>query len=312
MEKKCVRYVEGSVVDPWIALVDRYHCVIADGSGHITVYDLMSQQVLSQSFVGATEGLACCNLRSLCVERIKNRLIATATKGGYAVLCNMDEQTGQQVCTQHGGTVNAVAFSPGGEYLAIGTGFYPLSGMRQPAHLEIWALDGNVPEFLAYSALPGVCVDAITWSSDGDRIACVTGLVTQDRSFIAQLDASSLRPSSFIETDWIWARRVAYIDLDGIASHLAVVLRGTFRMLQSIDGKESWQRELSQSPDVLTDFAYDPDAEQVLLTSGDILSPFDGEKQDAFMFMKDCTSIALRPGGGLVGVSSRGRICTWG
>jgi len=312
MEKKCVRYVEGSVADPWIALVDRYHCVITDGSGHITVFDLMSQQVLSHSFVGAMEGLACCNLRSLCVEPIKNRLIATATRGGYAVLCNMDEQTGQQVYPERGGTVNAVAFSPGGEYLALGTGFYPLSAERQPAHLEIWALEGNAPEFLAYSALPGVCVDAIAWSSDCDKIVCVTGMVTQDHGFIAQFDASSLRASSFIETAWTWPRRVAYIDLDGIASHLAVVLRGSFRMLQSSDGEETWQRERSDLPDLQTDFAYDPDAEQILLTSGEILSLYEGEEKGACMFIKDCTSIALRPGGGLVGVSSRGRICTWG
>jgi hypothetical protein len=42
-----------------------------------------------------------------------------------------------------------------------------------------------------------------------------------------------------------------------------------------------------------------------------VLDARDGSERSRFLAMKDCTSIAARPGGGYIGASSRGRIYCW-
>ena len=54
-----------------------------------------------------------------------------------------------------------------------------------------------------------------------------------------------------------------------------------------------------------------PEERQVVLTSGLVLDTLDGTGRSKFLAMNDCTSIAARPGGGYIGVSSRGRIYCW-
>jgi hypothetical protein len=98
-------------------------------------------------------------------------------------------------CVVADGTGHLTAVNP----LVIGTGFYPLSADRQPAHVELWTLEEDEPEFLALVALPGVCVDAITWSGGADMLACATGMRSHSLGFIAQIVASTMRPVSFSE-----------------------------------------------------------------------------------------------------------------
>ena len=159
--------------------------------------------------------------------------------------------------------------------------------------------------------MPGVCVDAIAWSPDCDRIACATGLRSQKSGYIAQLDSSQLRPVSFFETSWAGSGRLGYLDRDSPCSHLAVVLRGGFRVVDSWYGKEAWRVDSSAAPDLLQDFDHDPVNQEIVLTNGVVLDPLDGAKKKQFLAMKDCTSIAIRPGGGYVGASNRGRVYCW-
>ena len=57
----------------------------------------------------------------------------------------------------------------------------------------------------------------------------------------------------------------------------------------------------SAAPDLLQDFEYDPVNREIVLTNGSVLDPIDGAKKKQFLGMKDCTSIAIRPGGGYIG-----------
>ena len=126
-----------------------------------------------------------------------------------------------------GGTVQAVAISPDGRTLAIGTGGYSVSGPPQTAHVELWDLsDDDGPRYVGFAALPGVCVDAIAWSPDGGLIACASGLRSQKTGFVAQLEADDLRARSFFETPWAGTTRLGYVDGDSPSSHLAVASKG--------------------------------------------------------------------------------------
>ena len=310
MNKTCFRYASGQVGYPWIAPLDREHCVVADGTGHLTSVNLVKRQAEARVFVGAMDGLACCNLRSLCVRPGAPTTVAVATCGGYAVVCDVARQVVARNYPRLGGTVNCVAFSSDGRFLVIGTGFYSLSADWQEAHVELWTLEETEPEFLAVATLPGVCVDAITWSPDADSIACASGMRSQKQQFVAQVHPWTLRTGSFFETAWTNLRRLTYMNLEDTCSHVAVVTTGALRVLNSATGVEKWRVEETQVSSLPIDFDYAA-KDVIVLTSGVVVDAIDRQQRDSFLFMNDCTAIACRPGGGYLGASSRGRICFW-
>ena len=286
--------------------------MVADGTGHLTLINLTSKAIPARLFVGVTGGHASCNLRSLRAGPPGLHTVAVATRSGYAVVVGFESQAVSKIYPEQGGTVNAVSLSPDGQFLAIGTGSYSLTGDPQPAHLELWDLPpGGSPAYRSFAALPGVCADAIAWSPDCGRIACSTGLRSQKSGYIAQLDSSQLRPVSFFEISWAGSGRLVFLDRDSPCSHLAVNFRGGFRVVDSWYGKEAWQVDSSAAPDLLQDFEYDPVNREIVLTNGSVLDPLDGARKKQFLGMKDCTSIAIRPGGGYVGASNRGRVYCW-
>jgi hypothetical protein len=311
METKCVHYSRDYVGNPSIVAIDRDRCAVADGTGHLTAVNLRSQEVGPRLFVGIVGGTAS-NLRSLRRYPARPGGVAVATRGGYAALGDLDRQAVAKIHPVQGGTVQAVAVSPDGRWLAIGTGVYTLAGTPQPANMELWMLsDEQAPQYAGFAALPGVCVDSITWSPDGDLIACATGLRSQKSGFIGQLEAEGLRARSFFQMPWTGTGRLCYIDGEFPGSHVAVVFRGGFRVLDANDGKEAWRIDRPEAPDVLQDFDLISEDQQIVLTSGLVLDALDGTEKSRFLAMNDCTSIAARPGGGYIGASSRGRVYCW-
>ena len=312
METTCVHYSRDYVGNPCIVALDRDRCAVADGTGHLLLIDLPSQEVRRRVYVGVTGGGAACNLRSLRRHPSRPRVVAVATRGAYAVIGTLEGPGVVKIHPVEGGTVSTVAFSPDGRYFAIGTGAYSLTGDPQPAHLELWMLsDDETPQYAGFAALPGVCVDAIAWNSGGDLIACATGLRSQKSGFIAQLEADDFRPRSFFESTWTGTGRLCYVDLDSAGSHLAVVSRGGLSLLGASDGKPAWRADRPESADLLLDFDLDVMDGRIALSSGVVLDTRSGTQASKFLAMKDCTSIAVRPGGGYIGASSRGRIYCW-
>ncbi len=312
METTCVHYSRDYVGNPCIVALDRDRCAVADGTGQVVLVNLPAQDVRARVYVGVTGGGASCNLRSLRRHPARPGIVAVATRGGYAVVVEVDRQQVAKIHPVQGGTVQAVAFSPDGRYLAIGTGSYSTSGEPQPAHVELWSHSGEEPPtYAGFAALPGVCVNAMTWNADGDLVACATGLRSQKSGFIAQLDAEDLRARSFFEMPWTGTGRLCYVDRESPGSHLAVAFKGGFRLLGASDGKPAWQVDRAEASELPLDFDLNPTNGQIALTSGAILDPLDGAERSRFLAMKDCTSIAARPGGGYIGASTRGRIYCW-
>ena len=311
METTCVHYSRDYVGNPCIVAIDRDRCAVADGTGNLTAINVRSQEVGPRLFVGIVGGTAS-SLRSLRRHPAHPGIVAVATRASYAAIADIDHQAVAKIHPVQGGTVQAVAISPDGRSLAIGTGAYSVSGPPQTAHVELWDLsDEDGPRYVGFAALPGVCADAVAWSPDGGLIACASGLRSQKIGFVAQLEAADLRARSFFETPWSGTTRLGYVDGDSPSSHLAVASKGGFRVLGAVDGQEAWRLDRPESPDVSLEFDIMPEERQVVLTSGLVLDAFDGTGRSKFLAMNDCTSIAARPGGGYIGVSSRGRIYCW-
>lgn len=309
METTCVYYSRDYVGNPCIVAIDRDRCAVADGTGNVTAINLRTQEVGPRLFVGIAGGTAS-NLRSLRGNPARPGEVAVATRAAYAAIGDVGRGSVAKIHPVEGGIVQSVAISPDARWLAIGTGAYSVSGPPQAAHVELWDLTNEGgPRYAGFAALPGVCADAIAWSPDGGRIACASGLRSQKAGFVAQLEAEDLRALSFFDVPWVGTGRLAYVDSS--CSHLAVSSRSGFRVLGAGDGQEAWRLDRPESPDVLPDFDLVPQERLVVLTGGLVLDALDGTERTKFLAMNDCTSIAARPGGGYIGVSSRGRIYCW-
>ncbi len=314
METTCVHYSRDYVGSPCIVAIDRDRCAIADGSGHLVAVDVRTRDVGPRLFLGLPGAAGASNLRSARRNPARPSVVAVATRAGYAAIGDLDGGAVAKIHPAQGGTVQSVAFSPDGRRLAIGTGAYTTTGDPPPAHVEMWSLpdrDEGPPRVLVVAALPGVCVDAIAWHPEGDRIACATGLRSQKSGFVAQLEPEHLRPRSFFEAGWAGTGRLEYVDRDTDAGCLAVALRGGFRLVDAENGKEALRVDRPEVPELPLDFAVGPDDGLIVLASGVACDPRDGSRRSRFLGMRDCTSIAARPGGGFLGASSRGRIYCW-
>lgn len=306
METTCVHYSRAYVGNPCIVAIDRDRCAVADGTGNITAVNVRTREVGPRLSVAG----AASNLRSLRRDSSRPGGVVVATRAAYAVVGDVDRGSVAKIHPVEGGTVQSVAISPDGRCLAIGTGAYSVTGPAQPAHLELWDLSHEEgPRHVRFVALPGVCVDAIAWSPGGALIACAIGVRSQKAGFVAQLEAECLRARSFFDTPWAGTGRLGYVEPS--CRLLAVASRAGFRVLAAGDGHEAWRLDRPESPDVLPDFDLVPEERLVVLTSGQVLDAVEGTGRSKFLAMNDCTSIAARPGGGYIGVSSRGRIYCW-
>ena len=153
--------------------------------------------------------------------------------------------------------------------------------------------------------------NAMTWNADGDLLACAVRPAVAEIRLHRPARGRGPQARSFFEVPWTGAGRLCYVDRESPGSHLAVAFKGGFRLLGASDGKPAWQADRPEASELPLDFDLNPTNGQIALSSGAILDPLDGAERSRFLAMKDCTSIAARPGGGFIGASTRGRIYCW-
>lgn len=288
---------------PELVALDAETFIVSDWSGVLRKVDCRKGTVATSPSFAILDGTVGNELRSLCVANTVKNLVGVATRAPYAAIWDWQADSIQQVHSESGEKVNAVAFASDGKHLVLGTGFYPLDSRHHvEAKVEVWSHKGKwVLEMIA--ALPGVCVDWVGWHETANILVALTGRRTQDGGYVSVLDSSTLRPLRVA----VRSGRVGYAG--GIQEWpvAAAVFGESFEMFHLEDSNENdWNFTPKQSLKgaCLVD-------DQILTTSGDFVCSSTGEMQDQISPLDSCCQVIARPGGGFAGISKDGVLRVW-
>jgi hypothetical protein len=311
MTTKCrsfgqVRFTENCQGYPCLAAVSQNEVIVGEWSGNLIRVRLSPFAVEKTVFAaGRILGTTPVNnnFRSLTLAPDDPLRCAVATSGAHAVVWDGGSDKVRHVVPE-AGSVHSVAWL-GNRHLLLGTGDYSLgSGAGRQARLEVWHLDGEEHSCVERVALPGACVDAVAVAEDGQRqIVAFSGLRSQDRGFLSVLDATSLLPISVFDLPFAMAGRVECTEELILVSNSSAV-----RAISRADGGEKWCYETASES---TDFAYDTDSHQLLLSTGELISAGRGRVVATCPVLDGCCCVRPRPEGGFVGVSKLGMIGVW-
>lgn len=311
MTTKCrsfsqARYTGNCQGYPCLAAVTQDEVIVGDWSGNLVRVRVSPFAVVKTVFAaGRILGSTPVNniFRSLTPAPDDAGRCAVATSGAHAVVWDGGSGTVRHVAPEDG-PVHSVAWLGSG-HLLLGTGDYSLGpGAGRQARLEVWHPDGDEPSCVERVALPGTCVDAVAVADDGPRrIVAFSGLGSQDRGFVSVLDAATLLPISVFDLPFAMAGRVECTE-----ELILVSSRGAVRAISRADGGEKWCHETASE---LTDFAYDADSHQLLLSTGELISAGRGRVLATWPVLDGCCCVRPRPEGGFVGVSKSGMIGVW-
>ena len=311
MTTKCLsldqaRYTGNCQGYPCLAAVGQNDVIVGDWSGNLVRVRLSPFAVVNTVFAaGRILGGTPVNntFRALSPAPDDPGRCAVATSGAHAVVWDGGSGTVRRVAPE-AGPVHSVAWLDT-THLLLGTGDYSLgAGARHQARLEVWHLDGGEPSCVGRVALPGTCVDAVAVADDGPRrIVAFSGSGSQDRGFVSVLDAASLLPASVFDLPVAMAGRVECTE-----DLIFVSNAGAVRAISRADGGEKWCHETASET---TDFAYDADSHQLLLSTGELISAGRGRVLATWPVLDGCCCVRPRPEGGFVGVSKSGMIGVW-
>ncbi|WP_088253230.1 hypothetical protein [Fimbriiglobus ruber] len=298
------RYIGNCQGYPCLAAVSQNEVIVGDWSGNLVRVRLSPFAVMKTVFAaGRILGSTPVNniFRSLSPAPDDPGRCAVATSGAHAVVWDGESGTVRHVAPE-AGPVHSVAWLGSG-HLLLGTGDYSL-GAGAEKWPEVWHLDGDEPSCVERVALPGTCVDAIAVTEDGQRqILAFSGLRSQDRGFVSVLNAASLLPISVFDLPFAMAGRVECTE-----ELILVSNAGAVRAISREDGGEKWCHEtVSES----TDFAYDADSHQLLISNCELISAGRGRVVATWPVLDGCSCVRPRPEGGFVGVSKSGMIGVW-
>lgn len=311
MKTKCCSFAQARFTGncqgyPCLAAVSQNEVIVGDWSGNL-IRVLLSPFAVVNTVFAANRILGTIPVnnifRSLSLAPDDPGRCAVATSGAHAIVWNCDSGTVRQVVPE-AGPVHSVAWL-GTTHLLLGTGDYSLGpGIGRQARLEVWQLDGDELACVERVALPGTCVDAIAIAEDGPRqIVAFSGLRSHDRGFVSVLEAGSLLPISVFDLTAVRAGRVECTEELILLSN-----RGAVWAINRADGSEKWCHETASES---TDFAFDADSHQLLLSTGELISAGKGRVVATWPMFDGCCCIRPRPEGGFVGVSKFGMIGVW-
>lgn len=289
---------------PALAPLSRERVLVSTWSGRCLIIDVDTGLTEVQPMVaqrvggGATGGI----LSTPCAAGVDRQICAVATRSGWAGVWTVGDKVAQHIYTDSG-PANAVALSPAGDLLAIGTGYYPLSSPVPRCGLEIWQIS-EAPELLAKVRLPDVAVDYIWWDVDRDLILAWSGAVTQNRGNLWVFDADDFRLQEAVALDYLPTLGGAMIDYGGWILTIStgrLELRST-DYLNEVHYSKSFNKSYSA--------AICSEMGQVLLPHGELINFYNGQSA-TLEPLPDCVAVSARPDGGFLGLSSTGVLRVW-
>jgi dipeptidyl aminopeptidase/acylaminoacyl peptidase len=264
-------YSKGFVGFPRIVARGTDQAIVCDWTGTISLIDLPGKSVVrSENVAWVFQGqpLGCTSLTSLQGHPETTDSCVVATRGAYAALWDLESSEVRKIETG-GGPVNAVAYSPDGTRLAIGTGHYDLSSGRivRPT-IQVWELADSGPTRLKFTTLPGQCVDTILWEPYSERIICVSGDSSQESGYLCCLDGDSLHSLCLDRIPLAFVSRILAVGDSYLVAH-----RGGVQAYDRDDFSPRW----SHAEDVESaDLAHDEET-GILFFGGTTFLESDGE-----------------------------------
>ena len=298
-------YSIGFVGFPRIVARGSDQAIVCDWTGAISLIDLPGKSIVKSENVATFldgQPIGCTTLSSLQIEPETGRTCVVATRGAYAALWHLDSS---EVLKIEAGRrpVNAVAYSPDGTRLAIGTGFYDLSSGRivRPT-IQVWELADSGPTRLMTTTLPGQCVDTILWEPYSERIICVSGDKSQESSYLCCLDGDTLHSLCLDRIPIAMVSRILAVGDSYLVAH-----QGGVHAYDSSDFSPRWTHEEAVES---ADLAHDEETD-ILFFGGTTFLGSDGEVVGKAEFPGTFSSVTPRPDGGFLGVSKEGMISVW-
>ena len=287
---------------PELVAPDKDTFFVCDWTGVIRKVDWQTQSVTTSPSTAILGGAVGNCLRSLCGSADTSRT-AAATTAPWAAVWDLNTGAMDKIHSASGSKVNAVTFSPDGRHLVLGLGYFPLNpAERVEAGIEIWSCDGEW-EFVMAAALPGVCVECLTWHETANTLVALTGRRTQDSGYTSFLHGSTLRPVRVVDRSEVsvhicgtrdWPAGVAIVGKEFTMSHC----------------EEPEKNDWNFTPNhPLSGACLDED--DIVAPTGHFLDSFSGQVTGEFPPLKDCCGMIVRPGGGYVGLASDGVLRVW-
>jgi hypothetical protein len=111
--------------------------------------------------------------------------------------------------------VSALSYSPDGRWLAVGTGWYPLSssGVQAWVHLFELPLESEEDCPAESMLLPGCHVDCLAWDDSSGNLLAVTGFPDQQWGLAVRLSVPDLQPLLFDPLEGTGVRRACGVEL---------------------------------------------------------------------------------------------------
>lgn len=298
-----------------VAAIDSETVVVSSWLGNLSVVDLKSMQIVKQNFVGSDYG--CCTLRSLQTplafanedESPIDPSCAVATQGGYGVFWDLKQPEAKKFYPDSDGSVSCVAYIPTKDLIALGIGSYPLSDERKYAYLELWSIESE--QFLLKVALPGTCVDAISFSPDGSEIICTTGLRNQQQGFVIRIETETLRLLQIIEIPYARCQQVQFDNRYGCENYIYWSSTEVFVAFELEGKRQLWSLE---KPDTKFSLHFDADEheDKLFLSDGQLADSSDGAVIKKLKSLDSCCAVTVLPNNkGYVGISRSGVLRHW-
>ncbi len=286
---------------PTLDIVDAHSVVVGDWNGRLRRIEIDSISETASTHLD--RGLMSYLVHQVRIDPADGRRCAVSTRTAGCFVGAVGDAEFQQQCADGQGPVNCVAYSPDGTVLAIGRGYYALhDGRVNGAYVEIWQVRDGVPAWCEQPVLvPWICVDLIAWPSAGPGFICVTGLRNQSGGFLIPFDAT-YNAQRYFEITTHFARGLVY------DYSQAIVLDSHALVAYSVrTGEVKWSMQLSNALGV----AHDSPRNEVVLTTGAVVSTTDGSTVCNLDPLEECSSVAFLPGGRVIGVSRSGVIRIW-
>lgn len=284
---------------PFIAAVSASQLLASTWMGHCLLIDVAtaladSQPAVASRYAGHT-------LRSPMSTDSASPLFAVATTAAWAGIWRPGDAVPQRIENRFS-ACNAVALAPGGDLLAIGTGYYPLGSNYPHCAIELWTT-GERPELLDWVRLPDVVVDRLHWDAESSTLFAWTGTITQDSGHLWRLELEPLR----------------IIDAAPVGYHgsrcgerwedYVVTIGGGSLELRALDNLSEVVRKSTIAVDVNC-AAISGTSNSVLLSTGELID-LDSFERSRLETLKGCTGIAALPTGDFAGISGDGVLRIW-